>query len=387
MDSPTCAVCASPLTHLLYDSGDRGSLTSLARPHAGRTRVHACRACAHLQTEAIAGVDAFYESEYDILVDSEEEDQVYEVRDGRPVFRTQHQVDTLLTRLPLQGPLQLLDYGCAKSSTIRALLAERPHLQAHLFDVSERYLPYWRRLVEPDRWAVHRVPDAWSGRFDVVTSFFSLEHIPGVAATMATIAGLLRPGGHFYAIVPDVAGNLADFVVVDHCNHFTAPSLRRLLADAGLEPLEIEAGAHRGAFVIVARKPVAATTIALPDRAEVDAACRALETIAEYWNGAAERIREFERSLPADEPVAIYGAGFYGAFIAACLLHPERIVCHLDQNPYLQGRTLDGRPVLAPEALPAGIRTLLVGLNPAHARSIVEAIPALAAVAPHRLYL
>ena len=149
----------------------------------------------------------------------------------------------------------------------------------------------------------------------------------------------------------------------------------------------IDRDAHRGAFVVLARKPDAPRAIEVPDSSEVESTCRVLTEIAGYWNGAAERIRSFEQSLPVDEPVAIYGAGFYGAFIASCLVYPQRIVCHLDQNPFLQGRQLDGRPVLAPAQLPAGIRTLLVGLNPAHARAIVESIPALAGAAPNRLYL
>jgi hypothetical protein len=49
----------------------------------------------------------------------------------------------------------------------------------------------------------------------------------------------------------------------------------------------------------------------------------------------------------------------------------------LDQNPFLQGTESHGIPVLAPEQLPGEVKTLLVGLNPAHARNIIADIPAL----------
>ena len=67
-----------------------------------------------------------------------------------------------------------------------------------------------------------------------------------------------------------------------------------------------------------------------------------------------------------------------GALIAANLANPGRVACHLDQNPFLAGKQLDGRPILAPERLPDRVGILLVGLNPAHARSIIAGIPSLA---------
>ena len=99
-------------------------------------------------------------------------------------------------------------------------------------------------------------------RFDLVTSFFSLEHIPNVADTLGHIASLMRPGGRLYAVVPNVLTNIADFVVVDHCNHFTAPSLAQLVAAAGLITECIDDMAHRGAFVLLAFAASIGATIA-----------------------------------------------------------------------------------------------------------------------------
>lgn len=381
MSHLSCNVCAAPLGHTLYESEGAQSLTSLCQVRPGVTRVYACVRCAHLQTQEMADAVAFYESDYDILVHSEDEDQIYEVKpDGAQVYRTVHQVNVLLDKLPLPPQARILDYGCAKSATIKSLLAQRPDLQPHLFDVSARYIPFWEKFIEPGRWAVHETPAEWQDHFDVVTSFFSMEHMVQPEVSVRKMAAMLKPGGALYCIVPNVATNVADFIVLDHVNHFSAPSLQHLLQGAGLVVESIDDTVHRGAFVVVARRATDPRQMALPTdfAQQVQGWLARFQDMASFWANAAGQVRQQEAGLPPYADVAIYGAGFYGAFVVSCLKAPERVVCHLDQNIYLQGRELNGRPIVAPAQLPAHIRHVWAGLNPAHARQIIAQVDALA---------
>jgi len=180
--------------------------------------------------------------------------------------------------------------------------------------------------------------------------------------------------------VPNVLTNTADFIVLDHVNHFSVTSLRHLFHAAGLAVVEIDDKAHRGAFVIVARRADVSDDLAAPafSLAVLDTIDR-FKQLAGFWTEAGDKVRAFEADLPPELPVAIYGAGFYGAFIAAQMKHPERIVCHLDQNVYLQGGELNGRRILAPQNLSNDVDTVFVGLNPAHARRIIGGVTGLAA--------
>ena len=378
MDHLYCSVCASRLDDLLYRSPNGRSLTSLSRIHSSTAAVYVCHDCGHLQTKTIADIDSYYDAQYDILVESEEEDQIYEVYNGKPIYRTEHQLKTLLQKLELKQHIDLLDYGCAKSSTVRALCGTAPNVTPHLFDVSTRYIPFWEKFVRPENYAVNKTKSDWASRFDVVTSFFSLEHIPTVAVTMHDIVRLLKPGGVFYGVVPNVFSNVADFIVVDHCNHFTPTSLKRLLAHAGLELQEIDALTHRGAFVITARKPLNNIAVTLNVlRPDIEKTCAELSLLADFWHSAVARLRAHEASLVGKNKFAVYGAGFYGAFISASLTEPERIACYLDQNPYLCGKEFNACPILAPSELPEDIKDILVGLNPVHSRAIISSISAL----------
>lgn len=371
--TPRCNVCGCSFREPIFQSSGRMSITSLARLIEGSTTVYLCECCSHVQSASLPELERYYASDYRILVDSDEEDQIYEVVDGKPLFRFDHQLRTLLAKISISDSALLLDYGCAKSATVRKLLERRPDIQPHFFDVSDDYIQFWERMAPSEAWAVMSMRAEWRERFDVVTSFFSLEHVEDVAAALSEVRSALKPGGTFYMIVPNLLTNIADFVVVDHINHFTEHSLVRALANANLELVEVDAQAHRGAFVVTARR-------ALADQRAAPAAGAGIapevHRIADFWSEVGRRIAGAEEDLPADSRSAIYGAGFYGTYIGASLNHPDRVDCYVDQNPFLQGKSLFDKPILAPAELPGDVGHIYVGLNPAIARRTMQALTA-----------
>jgi SAM-dependent methyltransferase len=366
----TCNVCGSRFERPIYQSKGSNSVTSLCHLYPGTGEVFFCAVCEHIQTTEINGIADYYDREYQILVDSEEEDQLYEVGEKGILFRSDHQVRTLLTKLNLPSGARILDYGCAKAATLRKLVTIRSDLVPHLFDVSRMYIPFWQKFVTKENWAVYDIPPRWDGYFDVVTTFFALEHVGDPAVSVRNMARLLKPGGILYGIVPNVFTNWADFVVVDHVNHFSITSLQTVLVNAGLETLEIDGHAHTGAFVFRARRP-ADSEAPGPSGGDVSKVAEEVLKIAEYWRGLGSRIQDYESALPEGSRVAIYGSGFYGTFIAASLKHFPRVECFLDRNPFRQGKKLLGKPILAPDAFPEDFDAIYVGINPANARKSI----------------
>ena len=370
-----CNLCGKPLDDKIYESGSARSLTSLCMPYAGTTQVCFCHGCGHVQSSEIDNIEGYYDRSYDILVTSEEEDQIYVVNNGQNVYRTEHQVKTLLNKVALPENAKILDYGCAKSSTMRSLVKKGEAVRLYLFDVSDRYIPFWKMFLSEDRWAIYTIPDKWKGQFDAVTSFFSLEHMARPQDALRQIFRILNPTGIFYGIIPNVFTNTADLIVVDHVNHFTAVSLSYLLRSQGFDVVEIDEKAHNGALVFVARKSAARSAMgALPVANEINATYEGARKIGTFWNDAGSNVRAFEQMMNGEKQVAIYGAGFYGAFISSCLAHPERIACIIDRNPFLQGRESNGIPIISPGNLPESVETVLVGLNPAQAKKLISDI-------------
>jgi SAM-dependent methyltransferase len=361
-----CNICHTSLMQAVYQSQSDKALTSLCEITNGKTQVWSCHHCGHIMTRQLLDAKQYYSEDYKILLSHDDEDQIYELNEDTIVYRTQHQLSTLLRKITLKPNARVLDYGCAKATMPKLLLAHQPSLQMHLFDVSEMYKSHWARFLSPDRWAIDQTPLDWGGSFDLVTSYFALEHIDDAVSSIKAVANLLKDGGAFYGIVPDTVGNVADFIVIDHVNHFTEASLHYALTQAGLDDIDIDNTAHRGALVFVAHKQ-GHRTAAKP--AVADASQQA-QKLALYWRGLGQHLRKEQAKL-LGQPSAIYGSGFYGAYIASTLVDTHQLRCFLDASPYQQGKTVLGLPVLEPEQLPADVKVLYIGLNPVIARKTV----------------
>jgi SAM-dependent methyltransferase len=368
-----CLVCGVSSGAPAYRHDGAVSVSSTARPVALPTVVYVCDRCGHVQTPPLDDAGGYYANAYGVHLESEDADDLYAVREGVPVYRAQHQANVGLAKLDLPVGAAVLDFGCGKGMTLRALLAARPDLDGAVFDVSDAYRAAWSTFVSPENQAAFAPPPSWEGRFDAVLSFFALEHAVDPHRFLAEIRRLLRPGGALHLTVPNVRRNVGDFIVVDHVNHFMPTSLRRVFAQAGFTEICIDEKAHDAAYVVNARRGVGER--AEPDSPhEVAAYVEEAHRCAAFWTAASEAVVRFEADQARGRPAAIYGSGFYGVFIASRLVDRSKLASFLDRNPHLQSKRIFGLPVAAPSALGDDVEVVYVGLNPAGAREIAAGV-------------
>ncbi len=380
----SCNVCGEKLGEPVFSTPGEVSITSLCELVPTSTRVFFCDRCGHVLTSPLKDIESYYSNDYNILMESEEEDQIVSFPDGSKAFRFDLQVKTIFDKVEFPEGAKVLDYGCAKSTTLKKMCEQRKDLQPYLFDVSENYIPFWKKFADPAHWAVFEPRAEWKNHFDVVTSFFSLEHVVEPIEMMRRIHALLKQEGSFYCIVPNTFTNTADFVVADHVNHFSVLSMTALLARTGFEVVEIDSDVHYGAFVIVAKKAIQTDEYAYPSTDRVKDSVMALSA---FWRGISGKIERFEREQASGGQAAIYGSGFYGTFIASCLSDPDRVSVFIDQNPFRQGGELFGKAIVSPEQLPVDVKAVYVGLNPAIARQSIRSVDGLNGRAINFCYL
>lgn len=369
-----CNICNQPLGVPVYVSPRSTSVTSNTEILPIPTQVYLCENCGHLITPQLDNLDSYYDTQYNILVESDDEDQLYQSADGQKAFRADFQLDTLLHKLTIPPNTRVMDFGSGKGTTLRRLALQRPDIAYSLFEVSEAYVPFWQKFATPDQWATYTLPEKWNQNFDLVISFYVLEHVADLRESLQGITRVLKDGGIFYFVVPNVYTNIGDFVVVDHVNHFSEDSLRYLLESSSLSVIEVDTTTHDSAFVVTAQKHPPA----LPRTAITPGLSKQVKQISAYWQGIAGRVGTFE-AQHLDEPTAIYGAGFYGTFIATCLNNISSVQCFIDQNPFKQNQAMLDKPIVAPDDLPQNVKTIYVGLNPRKARTTIGAISAWAA--------
>jgi SAM-dependent methyltransferase len=370
-----CNVCGSNFSSTIYESPEDRSITTMNQLVDGKTRVYFCQNCGHLQTNELPNLQEYYANEYEISRSSEDDDQLYKMVDGKPLYRSDQQAAVLQEKVDLFTGCRVLDYGCAKAPTLKKVVMNNPDIEPFLFDVTDKYLTFWEQFPNQAKYALFQPDNSWKDSMDVVLSFYALEHIADLNEAINNIKSLLKVGGGFYFIVPNVYANIADFIVADHINHFSKNSLTWLLSKEGFEDIIVDDQVHDAAFVVTAKLSEKVELIPVEVNKQEISECYNLSwEMAGYWKEVLERILLFEKGMGDNSVVAIYGAGFYGHFIASSLSGLEKLCCFVDQNKFLHGLKIDDKPVLLPEELPNEVTHLLIGLNPRIARENIESI-------------
>ena len=380
-----CVVCSTPSGAPIYRN-DEVSVSSTGRSFAASTVVYACAACGHAQTPPVDNIEGYYDSAYRVHLESDDADDLYDQRDGKPVYRNEHQADIALQKLDLRQSATVLDYGCGKGRSLRALLKQRPDIAGSVFDVSDAYRAKWDEFIPRERQATYVTPPDWAQHFDVVLAFFALEHVAGPREFLLNVRALLHEGGILHAIVPNVRQNPGDLIVVDHVNHFSPSSLRMLLASTGFDHVQIDERAHAAAFVIDARRAAAPPPF-VPAPADVADDVRYARESVERWATSAAKVTVFEAEVAHGRKAAIYGSGFYGVFIASHLKDRSNVAYFLDRNPHQQAKSIFDLAVRPPHDIEDDVEVVYVALNPLKAREIAAGIEPLHRVERDFFYL
>jgi SAM-dependent methyltransferase len=159
------------------------------------------------------------------------------------------ELDAILAKLerllPTKG--KLLDFGCGAGYLVERAL--RCGWDAHGLEAGK-----WAKPAAEARGVatvhVGSLGDGPfpAGSFEVVTAKQVLEHVPDLKAELSQIREALRPGGLFYADVPNyrclsIVLGRDDFELntpPQHLNYFTPKTLTRLLKACGFDVLDVE---------------------------------------------------------------------------------------------------------------------------------------------------
>ncbi|MCC6235689.1 MAG: class I SAM-dependent methyltransferase [Verrucomicrobiales bacterium] len=161
----------------------------------------------------------------------------------------------LLRRFASEG--SVLDVGCSTGAFLHQVRTRWPDAyQVTGIDVSTAALDHARSHgieVVADSLLTH---DFGARRFDVVTFWAVLEHLPDPLSFLERARHWLRPEGVCLVLVPNLAalgvrllGTRYRYILPQHVNYFEAGTLERLTRQAGLSPIA-RGGSHFNPIVL-----------------------------------------------------------------------------------------------------------------------------------------
>jgi SAM-dependent methyltransferase len=188
-----------------------------------------------------------------------------------------------------------------------------------------------------------------------------LEHIPNLQPFTRSLKDWLTPDGLLVIEVPDAEHFASGFNApfqefsVEHINFFSSASLTNLLGTCGFSPAAVRQTICR------AGPKVTSSVLTMSFRRQADNANPVPETLSETgirtYLSACQSWVDYERQVirelvETQRPILVWGTGtLCQRLLATTELGQANIRAFIDSNPHYHGKTLSGRPVVAPAEL------------------------------------
>jgi 2-polyprenyl-3-methyl-5-hydroxy-6-metoxy-1,4-benzoquinol methylase len=283
--------------------------------------------------------------------------------------RTKILLKYLLRLIDLPAAGKLLDIGCSNGNLLKSFHRIRPEWELFGYEISDM----WQEevLALPGVRGFHAGADvSYPFRYDLITVCHVVEHVPNPAAFLRPLLANLAPAGRLVVIVPNIRQNPIDLLIADHCSHFDAESLDRVLRVSGLPATDLTARAIPKELIAIAGPAEGETKKSWSDEPAVPA-----ETLCRDYFRLFDGVREAARAARAEAT----SFGIMGSSIAAAWLAREigDVAFFADEDESRRGNSLMGRPIMGLAEVPAGA-TVFIPMS----RNVAERIIARAGRLP-----
>lgn len=341
----TCPLCGSQADEVMHKLVDGVAVTSDSNYSTSLDPYLVfCANCSYWFTHQGRSLNEFYAGEYVLLMQDFFTDQVLLVNE-QSMRRAEYQASLIRQVARALGSRRLLEVGAGKGLTAYHVVCSIHPEEIVLHDPgAKRYESMWLEYVRPTSSHVD-LAELREIKFDLGYTFFTFEHTERPVEDMDILMSALQDNGVFMGVVPWLCANPGDLLVGDHCSHFTAASLARMLGRykslLGVN-FRLLINAPLRALVYVCSKSevqlgrVVDTLTSGESAGDFKPAEQMQETPDSELRAIAERHWRVESSASGTKQEILWGAGFYSKLIM--LRHHSRnfSVC-IDSNPSLVG--------------------------------------------------
>ena len=199
-------------------------------------------------------------------------------------------------------------------------------------------------------------------QFDVVIMVGVLEHLEDLDRAFAQLRQLITPGGLLYIEVPDVT-TFADWpnapfqdFSTEHINFFSPVSIRNVMRRHGFSQVFLEQNHRIQSFrTVMSNISAFFRNESLIDQAlefDTTSASGLERYVADCVDADRTLRRRIDEVVDAKRPILVWGVGTHTSrLMATSRLADAEIVAFIESNARYHGKSLHGRPIVAPETL------------------------------------
>jgi SAM-dependent methyltransferase len=283
--------------------------------------------------------------------------------------------------------ISLLDVGSNRGSFVKAFLNAAPAAQVLALEPDERVADSCKGLERTDL-IVSRLEDAAleSGRFDIVHSCHTIEHLAHPQEALADHWRVLKPGGLLVLDAPNIAildesDIIEEWFIDKHLYHFSARTLIRMVRAAGFDIVEAPDASDRTNVLIVARKADKAIRAKDDDVLEVAEAERLISAYGanRARNLAALTAAAADIARMAPRKVAMWGAGrLFDSLVTHGGFEPAILSALIDKHLKQYVGERHGRALAEPQALAETRPGVVIVMSRGFAQEIADEAKSLA---------
>lgn len=346
-------------------------ITSDCRPFDAGGKLAVCQDCSLVQKipdeQWLAEIGAIYKGYAAYSVGGGEEQLVMDPHTGRPRKRSEVLMQELRGLGVLPEQLRALDVGCGHGVTLRAMAQAFPQWRLFGHELDDAKRAQLEVIERFEKLYTGRL-EGIEGRFGWVSMIHSLEHFVEPLKTLQSLHELIEAQGHLFVEVCNVEENPFDLLVADHLTHFAPQTLAYAAARVGFDVASVETAWVKKELSMLARRAARKSEMAAPG----DGA-RVLETMISNVRWLAGLIAKAQKAAAECAAFGIFGTSIAGTWLASVLA--DKVAFFVDEDPNRIGREFMGKPIVGPDAIPAGASVYLA-LAPVLAKAIGQRLAA-----------
>jgi SAM-dependent methyltransferase len=351
-----CHTCGGKLSHITSFS-EFLQVTSDCRPWRTGGNLVVCESCGTVQKLVnetwLKEVEIIY-GQYEIYSQSGGVEQIaFDQITGAAKSRSKKLVEWLTNNCNLPSTGKLLDVGCGNGAFLRAFGSTYPEWLMTGLELNDRN----REVVE----AISGVQSLYVGsvgnlqdKFNVISLIHALEHIPDPSRFLHGLKEKLLPGGILLIEVPNLKTSPFDILIADHCTHFTATSLSKVLDCAQFSITRLDEDYIPKELTVAIEVK---NSLDSPSQPQSDAS-REYTQNTEYLShhvGYLQSLLDLANSVTGN--VGVLGTSIAGTWLAESV--NSKVKFFLDEDPSRIGRYHLKRPIIAPDEVEDGAFVLV----------------------------